>query len=313
MPGDGLRLQHNSSRPDLQAARGRGPGAVSAVDVFVSYASPDAALAAALVEVLEASRLSCWIAPRDVTPGAMYADGIMRAINDAKVVALVLSEHSTVSAHVGREIERASAKHRPIIALRIDSAPLTPALEYFLSESQWVELGPGGIEAAGATLAQAIRRHRSTSEPTEPRPGPANTDVIRIGTFEISPSERRLYSGGRPVEIGARAFDLLVVLAENSGRLVSKATLLERVWRGLVVDENNLPAQIASFAPHPWRGCHPDGSGLRLPAGAGRRGCRQRRARAGAKSCDRSRRTPAAPRSAAGAARPPGATDRPRG
>src|SRR5512136_2776284 len=54
-------------------------------------------------------------------------------------------------------------------------------------------------------------------------------------------------SAARPVEIGARAFDLLLVLVENPGRLVTKATLLERVWPRLVVDENNLPAQIAAL------------------------------------------------------------------
>src|SRR3974390_410921 len=72
-------------------------------------------------------------------------------------------------------------------------------------------------------------------------------DLIRIGSFELYPSERRLCSDGRPVEIGARAFDLLSVLAESPGHLVTKATLLERVWPRLVVDENNLPAQIASL------------------------------------------------------------------
>ena len=48
------------------------------------------------------------------------------------------------------------------------------------------------------------------------------------------------------MEIGARAFDLLLVLVEQPGRLVTKATLLERVWPKLVVDENNLPAQVAT-------------------------------------------------------------------
>ncbi|HEY6354923.1 MAG TPA: winged helix-turn-helix domain-containing protein, partial [Burkholderiaceae bacterium] len=56
-----------------------------------------------------------------------------------------------------------------------------------------------------------------------------------------------MLAGERPVELGARAFDLLLVLAEQPGRLVSKATLLERVWPRLVVDENNLPAQVASL------------------------------------------------------------------
>src|SRR5688572_488845 len=72
-------------------------------------------------------------------------------------------------------------------------------------------------------------------------------DLIRVGSFEVFPGERLLRTGGKPVELGARAFDLLLVLAENPGRLVTKSTLIERVWPRLVVDENNLPAQIASL------------------------------------------------------------------
>ena len=70
---------------------------------------------------------------------------------------------------------------------------------------------------------------------------------IRLGEFELLPSERMLLSAGSPLELGGRAFDLLLVLVENVGRLVSKTTLIERVWPRLVVDENNLPAQIANL------------------------------------------------------------------
>ncbi len=72
-------------------------------------------------------------------------------------------------------------------------------------------------------------------------------DSIRVGDFDLYPSERVLSTDGKPVEIGARAFDMLLVLVESPGRLVTKATLLDRVWPKLVVDENNLPAQIASL------------------------------------------------------------------
>src|ERR1700675_1805471 len=104
--------------------------------VFISYASQDAAVANSVVEALEKQGIRCWIAPRDVTPGALYADGIIRAINEAKVLVLVLSTSSIASKHVGKEVERASSKGRPIITLKVDAAPLTAALEYFLSESQ---------------------------------------------------------------------------------------------------------------------------------------------------------------------------------
>jgi predicted ATPase/DNA-binding winged helix-turn-helix (wHTH) protein len=72
-------------------------------------------------------------------------------------------------------------------------------------------------------------------------------DRMRIGAFQIDPSERLLSAAGKPIELGARAFDLLLVLVEHHGKLVHKNTLLERVWPRLVVDENNLPAQIASL------------------------------------------------------------------
>src|SRR3984885_8674169 len=117
-------------------------------DAFISYASHDAAVATALVEALERAGVTCWIAPRDVRAGALYADAIVRAISSAKAFVLVLSESSIDSSHVSKEIERASSKKRPIITLRIDAAPLTPALEYFLSESQWVEAQAGSIDAA---------------------------------------------------------------------------------------------------------------------------------------------------------------------
>jgi adenylate cyclase len=125
-------------------------------DAFISYASHDASIATALVEALEKAGLTCWIAPRDVRAGALYADAIVRAISGAKTFVLVLSESSIDSSHVGKEIERASSKKRPIIALRIDAAPLTPALEYFLSESQWVEAQAGNMQPAYAKLIAAV-------------------------------------------------------------------------------------------------------------------------------------------------------------
>src|SRR5258708_14340848 len=130
--------------------------AASSRDVFISYASQDAATASSVVEALEREGIKCWIAPRDVTPGSQYADEIVGAINDAKVLVLVLSQHAVASSHVGREIERAASKRRRIVALRTHAAPLTRALEYFLSESQWIDAAALGMPAALAKLAQAV-------------------------------------------------------------------------------------------------------------------------------------------------------------
>jgi hypothetical protein len=127
-------------------------------DAFISYANQDAAVAQALCESLERRGIKCWIAPRDVPPGTLYAESIVRAINGAKVLVLILSQHSVASAHVGKEVERASSKRRPILALRTDAAPLTPALEYFLSESQWVDATAVGTEAALLKVGDSVAR-----------------------------------------------------------------------------------------------------------------------------------------------------------
>jgi hypothetical protein len=76
--------------------------------VFISYASQDALVATALVAALERRGIPCWMAPRDVRAGALYADAIVRAISGAKAAVLVLSKSSIASSHVGKEIERAS-------------------------------------------------------------------------------------------------------------------------------------------------------------------------------------------------------------
>jgi hypothetical protein len=125
--------------------------------VFISYASADVTVADALVASLESHGVACWIAPRDVKAGALYAEAIVRAISDAKALVLVLSTNSVASAHVSREVERASSKRRPVIALRIDEAPMSPALEYFLSESHWVDGRAGDMYAAIGKLVAAIR------------------------------------------------------------------------------------------------------------------------------------------------------------
>src|SRR5882762_7921981 len=143
-PGDSGRLQGLG-----------GPGPQRRV--FISYASHDAAVAQRVCSALEATGFACWIAPRNVVPGTMYADGIVHAIDESSILVLILSAHALASAHVGREIERAVSKRHPVVALRIDVAPLTAAFEYFLNQSQWIE--GGGSDAAIEQLIGAVVQH----------------------------------------------------------------------------------------------------------------------------------------------------------
>ena len=161
----------------------------ASIDAFVSYASHDAPVANSIVETLEKAGLRCWIAPRDVTPGSHYADHIMSAISRAKILVLVLSDSALASKHVGKEVERASSKGRPIIALRTDAAALTPAFEYFLSESQWIDVGVGGVAAVAAKLVEAVRSHVESAVLTGSVAAPAaasHSEAQRLRRWGIS-------------------------------------------------------------------------------------------------------------------------------
>lgn len=68
--------------------------------------------------------------------------------------------------------------------------------------------------------------------------------VRRFGRIEIRPGERQLLVNGERVEVGSRAFDLLLALLEHRDRVVSRDELLATVWPGVVVEESNLQVQV---------------------------------------------------------------------
>jgi Tol biopolymer transport system component/DNA-binding winged helix-turn-helix (wHTH) protein len=70
---------------------------------------------------------------------------------------------------------------------------------------------------------------------------------IFFSEFEIDAERRRLLRSGEQVALNSKAFDLLLFLAGNSGRNVSKEEILESVWDGKFVEESNLVVQISNL------------------------------------------------------------------
>jgi adenylate cyclase len=70
---------------------------------------------------------------------------------------------------------------------------------------------------------------------------------VAFGPFRLYPRSRRLTRAGTEVQLGRRAFDVLCILAAAGGEAVSKETLLNQVWPGLTVEENNLQVQISAL------------------------------------------------------------------
>jgi len=70
---------------------------------------------------------------------------------------------------------------------------------------------------------------------------------IRFGRFQLDSIRRVLRVDGTPAGLGARAIDVLLVLVRHRERIVSKDELLDAVWPGLVVEENNLQVQVSAL------------------------------------------------------------------
>lgn len=80
----------------------------------------------------------------------------------------------------------------------------------------------------------------------EPRTSSTVTETaLEFGRFRVLPRQRLLLADGVPVELGTRAFDLLMVLIEADGGLATKDELLAFVWPGIFVDPTNLKVQIS--------------------------------------------------------------------
>jgi predicted ATPase/DNA-binding winged helix-turn-helix (wHTH) protein len=74
-----------------------------------------------------------------------------------------------------------------------------------------------------------------------------DTECFAFGSFCLYPRQRRLLIDNAPLELGSRAFDILVALIEARGAIVSKNALMDRVWQGLAVTDNNLQVQISAL------------------------------------------------------------------
>jgi len=174
-----------------------------AASVFISYASQDKAVADAVCLALEQAGVACWIAPRNVVPGESYAGAIVHAIDGTKLNVLILSKHGAASQHVLREVERASSRRHPVVAFRIDAAPMPVDMEYFLNTSQWLDASSMGVERALPRLVDAVQRAIAS---------PGHAGVAQL--LSSSPSQQTPASkaAARGLRLLALALGLLVTL-----------------------------------------------------------------------------------------------------
>jgi TIR domain-containing protein len=161
-------------------------------DVFISYSSKDKLTADAACAILESKGIRCWIAPRDILPGADWGESIVDALSHARVFVLVFSSHANASQQIRREVERAVNRGLAVIPLRIEDVAPAKSLEYFISTPHWLDAFSPPLERHLNYLADIIR-HILAGEARPEHPG-------------LPP--KRSGSNRRPILIGALALIL---------------------------------------------------------------------------------------------------------
>lgn len=138
--------------------------------LFISHASEDAAAASRIVAYLEARGAMCWVAPRDIPLKSVYAEEITRALQECKACAVIVSRAANSSEAVKRELELASHYRKPFIPIRIDATEPGPGLDYYLRNTQWLDLRTNQSAALDRLVAHV------TDAAQAPAPQPADPE-----------------------------------------------------------------------------------------------------------------------------------------
>jgi adenylate cyclase len=113
----------------------------TAVDLFVCYASADGGDAARqIVMDFEKRGVKCWIAPRDVMPGASWPNAIVNGIELCRAMLLVVTDKANSSPEIEKEIGLANHLRKVIFPVRLDDVTLTGTLRYQTQNRQWRDL-----------------------------------------------------------------------------------------------------------------------------------------------------------------------------
>lgn len=132
--------------------------------VFVSFSSKDGETIAKITAELQQSGIAYWICKENEDFGAMYAATIVQAIKSCDIFLVFLSQNSNISQHVANEINVALMNNKVIIPVILGQVQFSPAMEYYLSGYQWIDLRQPGA------VPRLIARIREIRGETAPKP-----------------------------------------------------------------------------------------------------------------------------------------------
>lgn len=127
--------------------------------IFIShsFAAPDKRLADAICRKLERRCLKCWIAPRDIRPGSLWAAALADAISTSRILVVILTAKSIESKSVLNEVALAAAHNVMIFPILAESVELIGALKFYLQAIHWLDATAMPLEQLIDTICDRIQ------------------------------------------------------------------------------------------------------------------------------------------------------------
>ena len=125
-------------------------------EVFISYASEDRLRILDLVERLRRAGVSVWIDQMGIEGATMWSQEIVEAIDGCKVLILAISQRSTESENVVKELALASERRKKILPVCLDSSGIPKSMEYQLAGIQRVEYVEGEEEQGLLAMIRSL-------------------------------------------------------------------------------------------------------------------------------------------------------------
>jgi DNA-binding response OmpR family regulator len=120
---------------------------------------------------------------------------------------------------------RARPNYTPLLMLTAKSSELERVLGLELGADDYLTK-PFSVLELSARVKAILRRMEKLPAAAAPTSG----GVLEIGPLRIDPACRSVQLAGKPVELTAKEFDLLLFFAQNPGRVYSREQLLNHVW-----------------------------------------------------------------------------------
>lgn len=166
-------------------------------DFFISYSTKDKDVAFKVLEAIESTGHSCWIAPRNIPYGTSYARAIMEGIDECDTFIVIITDNSIKSEDVLNEIDNAHAIKRTIIPVLLTETRLPRELNYYLSRTQWLNLDAKNPHRIATLL-------NLSATPTQP---PKSEDIsehkIEKGEADVAPKEEMVTKHEIPKEMSS--------------------------------------------------------------------------------------------------------------